>query len=302
MKKILSITLNILIAGIIVFWAYILYQNYNQLPADTVQTRYLFFTIKILLFSLFLIASLSLTVFLNQLQLNSSQTNQTEENVFVSTSQPTDTLPELEVIRKILDQKLQVIDQLWEQSIHSEDKEKSILGEESLLNLLEAQKKLLKPTTLKSLIIETVETVSDFTGSKRVSLFLYDKENNRLSMAYGKGFSDQNVSVEIKDSIDGYVFENGKRIFVTNIETHPELGRDNKAQYQTKSFIVFPLKLSTNKIIGVLNLTEKDGTGMYSMMDLEKINLLLNQSLLKMEIIIHSNKKSLDNPIDLQEN
>lgn len=298
MKKIFSILLNLLIAGIIIFWAYLLYKDFAQLSANTVQTSYLFFTVKVLMFCLFLIASISLAVFLNLIQVNTSYQQDSSLPV-VSNLQSDEELSELEVIRKILTEKLQVLDQIWEQSIHSEDKEQRNDGEETLLDLLDAQNELLKPENLNDLIRQLVETVAKFTASKRVSLFLYDSENQKMRMVYGKGFAEQNVSIDIEGTIDGYVFRNGKRIFVTNIETHPELGRDNKPQYKSKSFIVFPIKLSDQKTIGVFNLTEKEGIGMYSMTDLEKINLLLNQFLLKMEVFIQKKEKSIANPIKL---
>ncbi|OHD56617.1 MAG: hypothetical protein A2014_04305 [Spirochaetes bacterium GWF1_49_6] len=300
MNKVVKIILAVLVAGIAGLWIYLLYQEYQQLPAQSENTKFLIFQIKALLFALYVIASLALMMYFS---LSSSRQKAIPEkqeaaspllehfSVEGTEHANVDVMLNLQSIRQLLSSKMNIIDTIWENYNRTEDSagKGETVGEEELLKVLSTQIQLLGTSNFPDLLNSLVESASQMIGAKRVSLFLYNPGKKNLKMVKGIGFdTDEPIETTADEGFAGYAFSSGKRIFVTNIETHPQLGRKNKPQYSSKSFIIFPIRLFLqDNCIGVLNLTEKEGeNGIFNMVDLEKMNILVNNFRLKMENMI----------------
>lgn len=301
MKKIISIFLAIFIIGIVAFWLYLLYTDYQSLPRDSGQIKFTLFQMKSLLFTIFVIATLTVIMYAqlsSRMEENTggprkySRKSDLEQYSASHTEQEAvNVVANLEVVRQLLHNNLDTIDKMWDGFSQAEqDNTMDTASEEVLLAELAAQTALIKTDNLKSLLDKLVDVSAEVTGARRVSLFLTNVERDRLKLIKGTGWGPltEEISIGTDEGIAGYSFTQNKRIYVTNIETHPELGRKNKPQYHSKSFIIFPIKLFYDEnVLGVLNLTEKaDGDGIFSMEDLEKINILMNSFALKMENMV----------------
>jgi len=119
--------------------------------------------------------------------------------------------------------------------------------------------------------------------AERSSLMLYDESANELTMKAARGIpvalSDVE-SVRVGEGIAGSVFSNGSPL----VTTMDKLGRTSLAErrYRTSSFISYPIAIGARKI-GVLNLADKAGGGIYNEADLDIIELVAPQIALALE-------------------
>jgi putative methionine-R-sulfoxide reductase with GAF domain len=280
-----------------------LFSEFDGFTADTEPLTFTMFNIKLLLFGLFLIASITVVFYINMISgkqkkprvINGMQVPSETSLDSFSAAEPINSdavMANLEVIRKLLSSNLTIIENLWKDYavIGETERPGENAGEETLLKEISAQTEMMKQTNPLKLLYQLADASASLTSSKRISVFLFNPEKNNLSMVKGIGFQDlkERIEIGLDDGVAGFAFKNSKRIYVTNVETHPELGRKNKPQYKTKSFIIFPLRVFDDEnVIGVLNITEKETDGgIYNMLDLEKMNLLMNSFRLKMENLI----------------
>ncbi|OHD57625.1 MAG: hypothetical protein A2Y33_06205 [Spirochaetes bacterium GWF1_51_8] len=309
MSKVFRIILSVLVIGIAGLWVYLLYKEFLLLPVGSEYSQFVLFEIKTVLFALFAIASLTLILYFSMFSLRPQvkaeakpESPQLDQfSVTGNDASNIDVMANLESIRHLLSSRLNVIDRIWENSNKMENRAPGgeTDGEETLMKVLAGQIQLLGTENFPDLLNSLVETASQTTGAKRVSLFLHNPEKKNLKMVRGIGFETADpIEIKAEDGFAGYAFTSGKRIFVTNVETHPQLGRKNKPQYRSKSFIIFPIRLFLqDNCIGVLNLTEKEGeNGIFNMVDLEKMNILVNNFKLKMENLILLREFNKNNP------
>lgn len=129
-----------------------------------------------------------------------------------------------------------------------------------------------------------IEMSARLTHSARASIMLVDKSGENLFLHKTLGWQpDKETSarrVPLGEGFAGHVAKERKRMLVTDIET--EIGRGNKPEYASKSFVILPI-LAGKNVVGVLNLTDKPGGAIYDLDDLELLNLLLLQASLALE-------------------
>ncbi len=131
-----------------------------------------------------------------------------------------------------------------------------------------------------------VDTTQEFTQSSIVSLMLVDEESGQLRIRRARGVSDEIVdktALEIGKDIAGWVAEHKESVLVTDIETDERFQRPNREHYKTKSFISIPLILE-DKVIGVLNCTDKIDGEVFTNEDLSLLTMVGNQS----AVVIHN--------------
>lgn len=267
-RRILNGALIVAVAGVVAVWAYMLNQDFQGLPADTVSLRYSVFNIKVLLFALFLIASITIVYYLNAIM---DRKSPRDESSAPGGEDAARILDRIEDLKKSLHRPAGAPEPAKGHSDAS--------PEEKAIRKLEPALKLLWVKTVGELFSQTVETASELTGARRVSLFLYGRDNKKLYSVKTLGSFPQDPAgrgpIEAEEGISWYVFQQGKRLFATNIESHPEIARKNKPQYSTRSLIVIPLKIFGDEKVGVLNLSEKTGDGgVFSKADLELASLI----------------------------
>ena len=294
-KKIFSILLDIGIIGIVLFWGYLLYKDFNQLQMNHESMKYTIFNVKILLFSLFIIVSSTTLFYLNFL--GGHETTKTGISEKLS---PIDEKKYQELSKGISDIKNILNLKPDNGNINKPQDVKS--GKETqetglLVDDIELLNKIFVSNNLQELTKTLINTIKISVNSHRISVFLYNSKKNKLVMVTNIGFSDKTLkSIEIDKGISWDVFKKGKRLFVTNIETHPEIASMNHPQYRKKSFMLFPIHLFKNETTGVINITEKEtDQGIFSVQDLEKTQFLISLFTLKLEslILLDSTKELL---------
>jgi len=112
------------------------------------------------------------------------------------------------------------------------------------------------------------------------SLMLIDKETNMLEIVAARGLPEElvkNVHIPIGKGIAGKVVEEGEPILCENIETDKRFSRQSNDRYTSKSFVSAPLKVQ-NRVIGVLNINNKESKQKFDEKDLRLLTILAEQS------------------------
>jgi diguanylate cyclase (GGDEF)-like protein len=106
--------------------------------------------------------------------------------------------------------------------------------------------------------------------AEKGSLMLCENGSGYLAIKAAKGINKRllgEIKVRAGDGIAGKVFEDGVPIMVSDIEQDDQLPLNRRPRYKTGSFISIPL-VSTEKIIGVLNISDKISGDVFSEEDL----------------------------------
>lgn len=117
------------------------------------------------------------------------------------------------------------------------------------------------------------------------SLMMLEPSTNELSIVAAIGLSSEvvhNTRVRLGEGIAGKVAENGKAVFVDNIEDDQRFLRESNHSYATKSFISVPVKTKT-RILGVLNVSGKSIRKEYEERDRRLLTMLCDQSAIILE-------------------
>lgn len=112
------------------------------------------------------------------------------------------------------------------------------------------------------------------------SLMLIDKETNMLEIVAARGLPEElvkNIHIPIGKGIAGKVIEEGEPILCENIETDKRFSRQSNDRYTSKSFVSVPLKVQ-NRVIGVLNINNKESKQKFDEKDLRLLTILAEQS------------------------
>lgn len=137
-----------------------------------------------------------------------------------------------------------------------------------------------------------LERLCDIIEVERASLMLLDKETRELKIIFAKGIPDdvaKEIRVKPGEGIAGWVAKEGKPLLVKDIKDYPEL-QDlvlNQGRFKTKSFLTIPLICSPlkieNRIIGVINLADKESGREFTQHDLDLLSAISTQIALLIE-------------------
>jgi putative nucleotidyltransferase with HDIG domain len=196
------------------------------------------------------------------------------------------------VIGKVFE-KRQIADE--NERLHQTLKAKSADLESSvrrLTSLNNAGRTLHSMLNIKELFAVTTQLIASELKAKRVSLMILNKATNELSIEASVGLDEQlaqTIRVPLGGGIAGWVAREGKALLVEDIEQDDRFKRspDGKG-YDTNSFISAPLLLSVpirfqNKIVGVININNKVGGGVFTTADLEFVSTLASQAAIAIE-------------------
>ncbi len=114
-------------------------------------------------------------------------------------------------------------------------------------------------TDLNELIDFVIQKSCDILESSRCSLMLVDENNGEICIKGHVGLSDEIVKqmrIKSSEGIPESVISSRQPLLVKNIESDDRISRENAPVYRSKSFMSVPI-LIDNKIIGVVNITEK---------------------------------------------
>ncbi|MFH1883092.1 MAG: sensor domain-containing diguanylate cyclase [Planctomycetota bacterium] len=135
-----------------------------------------------------------------------------------------------------------------------------------------------------------VNKIAEIFTASRVSFMLFDRANKELFVkaSCGLNVSASAARLKLGEMFGGWVAEQGRPLLVKNVETEfPDLLRNDSnrvARYRTKSFVIVPVKSNPERgecsggtkdgVIGVLSLTDRKNSDIFTEDDLKVIDFL----------------------------
>lgn len=159
----------------------------------------------------------------------------------------------------------------------------------TLTELTKALAPIQSPDKLLQMILEQSATL---LTAEQGSLMLLDHETDALMLEAKKGAVDgvdQKLRINRGEGIAGKVAELGEPILVENVENDPRVKQKNRDHYKTRSFVSVPLKID-DRIIGVLNLSDKTTGEVFNEEDLKLIQSFATHAAIVMERNMFYNK------------
>ncbi len=144
----------------------------------------------------------------------------------------------------------------------------------------------------ETLLQTILDKSADLLKAEQGSLMLLDHETDDLLVEAKKG-SIERVMEKIRigrgEGIAGRVAEFGEAILVENLENDPRVKHKNRQHYKTRSFVSVPLKID-ERIIGVLNLSDKISGEVFNEEDLKLVQSFATHAAIVMERNVFYNK------------
>jgi len=157
-----------------------------------------------------------------------------------------------------------------------------------LFHLYEISKAVSSSLDLEEILGLTLDKCLDNLESEAGSIFLLDEEKKELALKAVRGpkeVSLYDVKQRLGEGISGLVASNGRPLLVTDIEKDARFRKkrsDLLDMYETASFLCVPL-VTTNQLVGVINITEKRSRKPYTRDDLKFLSALAIQASLAIE-------------------
>jgi diguanylate cyclase (GGDEF)-like protein len=121
--------------------------------------------------------------------------------------------------------------------------------------------------------------------AERGSLFLYDEGADDLSIKAARGIPQALSEVgriPLGEGIAGSVLREGRAVVTSDIASLGRMPAPRERRYKTGSFLSYPIRIGSRKI-GVLNLADKAGGGVYDDVDLSIVESIGPQIALAVE-------------------
>ncbi|MFN3660752.1 MAG: GAF domain-containing protein, partial [Brevinematales bacterium] len=242
MKKVFDFLLSLLVVFLVALWVYRLSLVYQGLPQNDTMA-YVHFIVELWLFTFFLVASGIVVLWVWVFEKSSRNVS-------------SDLAKEIKRLSLLLDRKDFQI-----QNPHTDDQE---------VRRLELFLRPLRAVTATEWATSAIEGCFVLCGARRVSLFV--KRGDDLVLVKSMGLPDAKVGQRLSfDDLAFRMFQKQKRLFVTEIETHPEIARPNKLGYASHSFLIVPIVTYQHEALGVINLTEKENAAIFTSTELEMV-------------------------------
>ncbi|HBR21192.1 MAG TPA: hypothetical protein DD713_01275 [Nitrospiraceae bacterium] len=136
-------------------------------------------------------------------------------------------------------------------------------------------------TLLQTILDKSAELLKAEQGS----LMLLDHETEALLLKAKRGVNNsltEKLRIQKGEGIAGKVAELGEPFLVENVEKDPRIKQKNRLRYKTRSFVSVPITIQ-DRVIGVLNLSDKTTGDIFNKEDLELIQSFATQAAIVME-------------------
>jgi diguanylate cyclase (GGDEF)-like protein len=130
-----------------------------------------------------------------------------------------------------------------------------------------------------------VNNSKELLQSERASLMVLDENANQLILKAASGLATDLASVSavrVGEGVSGEVIDTGKPVMVTDLRMAGRKAAPAERRYKTNSFISYPIMIGGRKV-GVLNVTDKSGGGVYDEVDLSLLEIIGPQVALALE-------------------
>ena len=137
-------------------------------------------------------------------------------------------------------------------------------------------------TDLRELLGLIMLESKDLVNAESSSLMLYDQEHEELyfEVALGpKGDEVKEIRLKLNEGIAGYAATSGETVNVADAHKDPRflLNADEKTGYVTRSILAVPVRRK-EKLIGILEVLNKQGGGEFSEEDAKILEVLAHQA------------------------
>jgi diguanylate cyclase (GGDEF)-like protein len=142
-----------------------------------------------------------------------------------------------------------------------------------IASVTEVSRELSNIDSYEALLRSVLERSAKLLMAEQGSLMLLDQETDALlvkAQMGGSGAAAARVRIPRGEGIAGRVAEKGEPFLVENVESDPRIGKKNRENYRTRSFISVPLMIG-DRTIGVLNLADKTTGEVFNRDDLNLI-------------------------------
>ncbi len=159
--------------------------------------------------------------------------------------------------------------------------ERGVLGEQTriLSSLLELSALLARTEDLDTILAKTIATAAEITLCRRISVMLPNDDQTDLFIAAAQGINERirsNVRLRVGESIAGRVFVTGRPIILNTQEDAAEYLDDRDLRlFNGLPMMCTPL-CASERVIGVLNMTDRFHERPFSDNELSFLNLLTN--------------------------
>ncbi len=130
-----------------------------------------------------------------------------------------------------------------------------------------------------------LEIAAELIDATQGSVMLIDKDGQNMHIVFTLGMT-LNVArclpVKVGKGIAGMVAQSGQPLLVNDVEKDSRVAMANRLRFKSKSLICMPLKLK-DKIIGVLNLSDKKNLSPFTDADLQVLTSFANLASLMIE-------------------
>lgn len=165
----------------------------------------------------------------------------------------------------------------------------------SLLPLYELGERFSLSRSKEEVLDGLIATLSLQTGAQRLSVMLYDEEEDILRMVSAMGIEKdiiQKVRIKPGEKITGQVFKEGNPLIINGGPCDNPGLSSFLASNDIVAAIVFPLK-ARDKTIGVLNISKIGRGAPFSESDIEMVSILCRQAVMAL-----GNLKAMDERLD----
>jgi diguanylate cyclase (GGDEF)-like protein len=137
----------------------------------------------------------------------------------------------------------------------------------------------------KKLLRMILDKSAELLKAEQGSLMLLDHETDVLLLEAKKGIREgvtEKLRINRGEGIAGRVVELGESLLVENLENDPRIKQKNRRDYKTRSFVSVPLRIE-DRVIGVLNLSDKTNGEVFNEEDLNLVQSFASQAAIVME-------------------
>ena len=146
--------------------------------------------------------------------------------------------------------------------------------------LYEAGKSIGSAANLNELLRQIVALASSVTDAQVGSIMLLDERERHLTIEAAIGLDQQIIDrtrLAVGESIAGYVAKTGEPLIVEDIERDERFQRTSQEKYGGASSLCAPLTIK-NKVIGVINMANKEGGEIFTENDLRLLTTFASQA------------------------
>ena len=130
-----------------------------------------------------------------------------------------------------------------------------------------------------------LEIAADLIDATQGSIMLIDKDGQNMHIVFTLGMTlniARCLPVKVGKGIAGMVAQSGQPLLVNDVEKDSRVAMTNRTRFKSKSLICLPLKLK-HKIIGVINLSDKQNLTPFTEADLRVLTSFANLASLTIE-------------------